>query len=78
MKENEEITIEARLLAFFEKAQEIKKAKAPLDKVMNALSQDELVDKRKLALAKTNLEQAMLWLTDSFAPEPSTHPQEQP
>ncbi|UZA16594.1 hypothetical protein LP109_13445 [Moraxella bovis] len=69
MKENEEITIEARLLAFFEKAQEIKKAKAPLDKVMNALSQDELVDKRKLALAKTKLEEAMLWLADSFAPQ---------
>ncbi|WP_425319930.1 DUF7681 family protein [Moraxella bovis] len=36
---------------------------------MNALSQDELVDKRKLALAKTKLEEAMLWLADSFAPQ---------
>lgn len=66
-----------RLLVFMmQKSAEIAEAKKSLDKLFDEFSQDERVNKRKLALAKTNLEQAMLWLVDSFAPEPPTEPQE--
>lgn len=64
------------LLLVIEKSAAIANAKRPLDKLFDEFSQDERVNKRKLALAKTNLEQAMLWLVDSFAPEPPTEPQE--
>lgn len=60
-----------RLLEFImQQSVKIANAKKPLDKLFDEFSQDERVNKRKLALAKTNLEQAMLWLADSFAPEP--------